>query len=189
MGRIRAVLRRPAAWAVIGVVVVLAGVGLAVTQPWRLWIDVTVDEAIPVATGGVTAEPGSAPSDPTSSPGAAEPTVASSGQLMAKAHPASGTVLALELVDGARYLRFEDLATDNGPDLRVVLSTAGPEASDDEVAADPDAIDLGALKGNVGNQNYEVPADVDLSRYRSVVIWCERFTVAFGAAPLSVGAT
>jgi hypothetical protein len=45
-------------------------------------------------------------------------------------------------------------------------------------------LELGALKGNKGNQNYELPAGVDLSKYRSVVIWCRRFSVPFGAAPL-----
>ena len=46
-------------------------------------------------------------------------------------------------------------------------------------------VDLGALKGNIGDQNYDVPADLDLSRYRAVSIWCRRFSVNFGAAPLA----
>ena len=51
-------------------------------------------------------------------------------------------------------------------------------------AFDDAYVDLGGLKGNIGDQNYEIPADVDLSQYQSVVIWCDRFNVAFGAADL-----
>ena len=89
------------------------------------------------------------------------------------------------LSDGSdqRFLRFEDFATDNGPDLNVYLSTAPPDAPAGDF--DDDFVDLGDLKGNIGSQNYEIPADVDLDRYRSVVIWCVRFGVAFGAAELS----
>ena len=76
-------------------------------------------------------------------------------------------------------LRIEDLDTDNGPDLKVVLST-GP---DGYVGGDG-AVSLGTLKGNKGSQNYEIPADVDLSALRSVVIWCKRFNVDFGVAAL-----
>ncbi|MCB1018203.1 MAG: DM13 domain-containing protein, partial [Acidimicrobiales bacterium] len=74
-------------------------------------------------------------------------------------------------------------ATDNGPDLNVYLSTAPADA--DEGAFDDDFVDLGDLQGNIGDQNYEVPADVDLDRYQTVVIWCVRFGVAFGAATLA----
>jgi hypothetical protein len=169
--------RRPVAWVVVGAVAVGAVTALTVTQPWRLFVDERVDEGPPVAAGTGDGSPGAATTD--------APVVRSRAQLVAKAHPARGTALVLELADGSRYVRLEDLVTDNGPDLRVYLSTAAPEASDDEVDADVSVVDLGALKGNLGNQNYEVPAGVDLSQYRSVVIWCERFTVAFGAAPVS----
>lgn len=97
-------------------------------------------------------------------------------------HPTSGTAKVIELSDGRRFLRFEDLDTSNGPDLRVYLSEI--EASDDWFAYGERFVDLGALKGNRGNQNYEIPDDVDLSRYESAVIWCRRFTVGFGVAPL-----
>lgn len=89
------------------------------------------------------------------------------------------------LTDGTeqRFLRFEDFETDNGPDLNVYLTTA--DADDDEGLFDDDFVDLGNLKGNIGSQNYELPPDVDLERYDTVVIWCVRFAVAFGAADLA----
>ena len=104
------------------------------------------------------------------------------GAFVDRSHPASG--IASVLTDGTdqRFLRFEDFATDNGPDLNVYLSTAPLDADAD--AFDDDFVDLGDLKGNIGSQNYEIPADVDLDRYTTVVIWCVRFGVAFGAAEL-----
>ena len=84
---------------------------------------------------------------------------------------------------GQRFVRFDGLDTSNGQDLKVYLSTNtidGPES-----AFDDDFVSLGPLQGNVGSQNYEVPAETDLTRYRSVVIWCDRFDSAFGAAPLA----
>ena len=65
----------------------------------------------------------------------------------------------------------------------MYLISAGPEASSGEVEAD--FVDLGDLKGNIGPQNYEIPADVDLDQYSTVVVWCVRFSTAFGAAALS----
>lgn len=98
-------------------------------------------------------------------------------------HPTSGTAQLLDLADGRRFLRLENLDTSNGPDLRVYLSEI--PASDDWYAYGERFIDLGPLKGNRGDQNYEVPAGTDLSAYQSAVIWCRRFTVGFGVAPLT----
>ncbi len=75
---------------------------------------------------------------------------------------------------GQRFLRFEDFESSNGPDLKVYLR-----------ADDGSFVSLGELKGNIGSQNYEIPADVDLSTYDSVQIWCERFGVEFGFADLA----
>jgi hypothetical protein len=105
-----------------------------------------------------------------------------SGSFIDRSHPTEGTAEVLNDGTSQRFLRFEDFSTDNGPDLNVYLSTALPDAADD--LFDDDFIDLGNLKGNVGPQNYEIPEDVDLDRYPTVVIWCVRFTVAFGAASL-----
>ncbi len=100
------------------------------------------------------------------------------GSFIGRAHPTTG--LAKVITDGnLRFLRFEGFETDNGPDLNVYLATGPPDGSPE------DFIDLGDLKGNIGDQNYELADDVDLDRYTSVFIWCVRFSVAFGAAPLA----
>jgi hypothetical protein len=105
-----------------------------------------------------------------------------SGKFQSLEHMTTGGATILRFADGRTFLRMSDLETSNGPDLRVYLSEI--RASDDWYAYGERFVDLGALKGNLGNQNYAVPADVDLSRFRSAVIWCRRFTVGFGVAPL-----
>ncbi len=95
-------------------------------------------------------------------------------------HGAEGSATIYELPDGDRVLRFEDFRSKNGPDLHVYLSTEAPTSTFAGLGADE--IHLGALKGNVGNQNYDIPADVDLSEYRSVVIYCVPFHVVFSTA-------
>ena len=111
--------------------------------------------------------------------------VEAAGTFIDRSHPAEGIAEVLGDGTGQRFLRFEDFATDNGPDLNVYLSTAAPDGPAGDF--DDDFIDLGDLKGNIGPQNYEIPADVDLDRYTTVVIWCVRFGVAFGAAELVAG--
>ncbi len=98
-------------------------------------------------------------------------------------HSAEGSATIYQLPDGSRVLRFEDFRSKNGPDLHVYLSTEAPTSTFAGLGADE--IHLGALKGNVGNQNYDVPADIDLSRYRSVVIYCVPFRVVFSTAEFS----
>ncbi|HMQ27157.1 MAG TPA: DM13 domain-containing protein [Acidimicrobiales bacterium] len=166
------------------------------------FIDDEVDQAGPVFDSGASADtettPTTAPPEssaggagseadaPATPPTTAAPTVQvlAQGSFVPRDHPASGTASVLGDGTDQRFLRFEDFATDNGPDLNVYLSTAPADA--DQGAFDDDFVDLGDLQGNVGDQNYEVPADVDLSRYRTVVIWCVRFGVAFGAADLAI---
>lgn len=107
------------------------------------------------------------------------------GTFIDRIHPGEGT--AVVLTDGSeqRFLRFEeDFAVDNGPDLDVYL-VAGVPADGDAGMFDDDFINLGDLKGNIGSQNYEIPVDVDLDVYSTVVIWCVRFGVAFNAADLA----
>ncbi len=96
----------------------------------------------------------------------------------------SGEGRAFVLNDGSeqRFLRFEDFATDNGPDLDVYLVNS--DANADEGTFDDDFINLGDLQGNIGNQNYEIPPEVDLAVYDTVVVWCVRFGSAFTAADL-----
>lgn len=161
--------------------------------------DDEVDEAGPVFDSGANADEAAAPTATTVGEGdeaagqdapATPPTTAApavqvvaEGSFVPRSHPASGTATVLGDGTDQRFLRFEEFATDNGPDLNVYLSSA--PAGADEAAFDDDFVDLGDLQGNVGDQNYEIPAGVDLSRYPTVVIWCVRFGVAFGAADLA----
>ena len=136
-------------------------------QPQKLFIEKTVNEQVPMATVSATATP------------AAE---IASGSFRSLEHRTTGRARLIRLADGRAVLRFENLDTSNGPDLRVYLSelssTLGWHAYGVRY------LELGALKGNRGSQNYVVPAGTDLSRYRSAVIWCRRFKVGFGVAPL-----
>lgn len=106
------------------------------------------------------------------------------GDFVDRSHPASGTAKVLNDGTEQRFLRFEDFETDNGPDLNVYLTVADADADAGAFGVDGDYVDLGDLKGNIGPQNYEIPADVDLDQFDTVVIWCVRFGVAFGAADL-----
>lgn len=154
-------------------------------QPQKLFIDDRIDEPAPVRGGVVKPAPGS-PLEPNAEPGDAAPEVVAAGSFVSRDHGTSGAVRILDVGDGARIVRLENLDTSNGPDLYVYLSTNA--AGGEEGSFDDDYVDLGRLKGNVGDQNYELPSGTELERYRSVVIWCDRFDSAFGAADLSPGA-
>jgi hypothetical protein len=82
-----------------------------------------------------------------------------------------------------RILRLTSFETSNGPDVRVYL-VAASDVQDDETVKSAGFVELGPMKGNKGDQNYDIPADVDLNKYRNVTIWCARFSVNFGEAPL-----
>ncbi len=116
-------------------------------------------------------------------PAAAEIVELLRGEFRPRSHPGSGQAIVLNDGTAQRFLRFEGFSTDNGPDLNVYLSAAPPDASADEF--DDDFIDLGDLTGNIGSQNYEIPPDVDLERYSTVVVWCVRFGVDFTVAELA----
>jgi hypothetical protein len=94
-----------------------------------------------------------------------------------------GTATVYQLANGKRVLRLSNFQTDNGPDLHVRLIAAG-DAKDTASVAKTDYVEVAKLKGNKGNQNYELPADLNLARYRVVSIWCNRFSVNFAAAAL-----
>lgn len=98
-------------------------------------------------------------------------------------HKGTGKALIYRLGDGSHVVRFEQFRVTNGPALVVLLAQAADPKSAAEVSRG--YLKLGELKGNVGNQNYPVPADVDISSYGSVVIWCDLFDVLFSAAPLN----
>ena len=112
------------------------------------------------------------------------PVKLTSGRFHKNAHETTGLAAIYRLADGHRVLRLTEFSTSNGPDVRVYLVAAGDVQSED-AAKQAGFVDLGALKGNIGDQNYDVPADLDLNKYRAVSIWCRRFSVNFGAAPLA----
>ncbi|MEU6313279.1 DM13 domain-containing protein [Streptomyces sp. NPDC047014] len=171
--------RRGPLTAVVGAVLVAAlAVGLYVFQPWKLWQDERVSEALPPAA---TAPKGAAPAP------AEGPRTLAEGSFISHEHDTRGKARLVRLADGSRVLRLEGLDTSNGPDLRVWLSDAPVKegVAGWRVFDDGKHVSLGKLKGNKGDQNYEIPADVNLADYGSVAIWCDRFDVSFGAATLT----
>jgi Electron transfer DM13 len=171
--------RRRWPWAVAVAVVGLVVFVLIWFQPQKLFIDERVDAPIPVATAPTT-DPGAPATAAPTAP--AEPIDVANGTFVSLDHGTTGTVRILELADGSRVVRLEGLDTDNGPDLYLYLSTN--PADGDESTFDDDHVNLGRLQGNLGDQNYDLPAGIDLTGYASVVIWCDRFNSAFGAADL-----
>lgn len=139
-------------------------------RPELLFVDKTVDESFPTATAASSTE---------SMPQAK----LASGEFRGLAHETKGMAAIYE-VGGKRVLRLTGFETSNGPDVHVLL-VAAPDAGDDKTVKDAGYVDLGSLKGNVGDQNYDVPADVDLAKYGACTIWCNRFSVNFGTAPLT----
>lgn len=131
----------------------------------------------PATTAPTTAPTTSTPTTATVAP--PEVVVEYAGDFVDESrYSTSGQAIVLGNGTGQRFLRFEDFATDNGPDLNVYLVNS----STGDVS---DVVDLGDLSGNIGDQNYEIPADVDLEVYDRVVIWCVRFGVGFGSASLT----
>ena len=97
-------------------------------------------------------------------------------------HKGSGTATIYRSADGKSVLRFEDFRVTNGPDLRVLLAPASNPQGRDDIEG---YIELGKLKGNMGNQNYFLPDGEDGSGYGSVVIFCYPFKVVFSVATLN----
>jgi Electron transfer DM13. len=145
------------------VVAIVAFIAWYAFRPERLFINQAVNEQFPTA---------SAASDKLAS-----------GQFRTAAHETKGTATVFQLVDGKKALRLTDFATSNGPDVHVYL-VAAADVKDNDTVTKAGFIDVGSLKGNIGDQNYDLPADIDLAKYRAVTIWCKRFGVNFGTAPL-----
>ena len=112
------------------------------------------------------------------------PVKVAEGSFHGVAHETKGTASIYTLPDGKRVLRFSGFETSNGPDVQVYL-IAAPDAKDNETVTNAGFIRVADLKGNMGDQNYDLPAGVDLDKYRAVTIWCRRFGVNFATAPLS----
>ena len=158
---------------IIGLAVVL-GIGWYAFRPELLFVRTSVNEGLPVAMAQPTGTPGDQ---------AANATLAR-GEFRSVAHETRGHATIYRLDDGSRVLRLTDFATSNGPDVRVYV-VAAPDARDNETVKKAGFVELGKLKGTDGDQNYVVPADIDLGTYRAVTIWCRRFGVNFGTAPLT----
>jgi hypothetical protein len=152
--------------------VIVVAIGWYLFRPELLFISHHVNETFPVSAAQVT----------TSSHAALMPL--SQGRFHGVAHATQGLATIYQFPDGKRALRLTEFETSNGPDVQVYL-VATNDATDNETVTKADFIHLGALKGNVGDQNYELPAEVDLTKYQSVTIWCRRFGVNFGTAPLN----
>jgi len=134
-------------------------------RPERLVVSRRVNEALPAAQGSSSVQP------------------LVSGHFYSILHPTEGTATIYQMGDGARVLRLTNFSTSNGPDVHVYM-VAADDAKDAATVQQAGFIDLGVLKGNIGDQNYELGSDLDLSKYRAVSIWCKRFSVNFGAAAL-----
>lgn len=189
----------------IGILGIVALVlGTYIFQPWKLFVDTEVQETIPSAqpapaeapdveeSDSAAIESSEAAVDPSvpatkSDSAIAEPIILAQGTLISHEHETSGTVKILQLADGTRILRLENLDTSDGPKVEVWLSDALVLEGQDGwfVFDDGNYRSLGALKGNQGNQNYEIPVDLDLADFSSVSLWCVTFSVSFGASELT----
>jgi pentapeptide MXKDX repeat protein len=107
------------------------------------------------------------------------------GKFHGKVHKTEGRATIYQEADGKLVLRLTKFKTSNGPDVHVIL-VATTDAMDDAnfLKDNTEKLELGKLKGNEGDQNYEIPAGTDLTKFRTVSIYCERFNANFGAAPL-----
>ncbi|WP_435795845.1 DM13 domain-containing protein [Micromonospora taraxaci] len=187
------ILRSPLARAGLAAAVVVAIVALYWFQPWKLFTDTYVDDALPPAgPTPVTSAPSSTPAAATPSPvtsatAPAADQVLAAGEFVTHEHDTTGSAEIRRLANGRHQLVIRDLNTSNGPDLRVWLTdqpvirgTAGWKVFDDGKW-----VELARLKGNKGNQVYDLPASADPADFRSVSIWCKRFSVSFGAVDLT----
>lgn len=178
----RKLARKPVTWVVVGVAVAAIAFGLYWFQPWRLFTSTTVDDALPTAAPSAPAASG----DAMDGAGQNLPKLLAEGEFVTHEHDTTGTAQLFRKPDGSIALALAGLDTSDGPDLHVYLSDQ-PVGDDWHAFDDGFYADLGSLKGNKGDQLYEVPASVDLAKVTSVSIWCARFSVSFGAAPLAAG--
>ncbi|MGP8304308.1 DM13 domain-containing protein [Streptomyces inhibens] len=180
MSRRRRLSRRTLVPALV-VLLLAVGVGLYLFQPWKAFTSTTVDEALPSASAPSMKESGKGAGMSTARPAVTRDLAR--GRFVTHEHATSGTARTVRLADGGQVLRLEDLKTSEGPDVRVYLSPRRAGAV--KTGLGDGAVELGKLKGNLGNQNYAIPDGTDLSEFRSAVIWCARFSVSFGAADLA----
>jgi len=155
----------------IGAGLVVLVVAWYAFRPELLFVNKTVSESFPAASVSADA-----------SQGLTGPKQLAMGEFKGYAHETQGNAAIFD-VNGKRVLRLTHFKTSNGPDVHVYL-IAAPNAMDDATVKKAGFIDLGSIKGNMGDQNYDVPDNVDLTKYQAVTIWCARFNVNFATAPL-----
>ncbi|MBO4162356.1 DM13 domain-containing protein [Micromonospora antibiotica] len=202
----RRLFRAPLTWVAVAVLGVGAAFGLYWFQPWKVVTDNQVDEqlsevdAAPAGTtptdapGGTptgTTPAGTTPTTPATgtpagSPTSTRPVVVSRGEFVSHEHDTSGTARIVRTADGGHRLELVGLDTSNGPDLKVWLTDQPVRTGRAGwgVFDDGRRVELGRLKGNKGDQAYAIPSGTDPAGLTSVAIWCQRFAVSFGAAPL-----
>jgi hypothetical protein len=134
-------------------------------RPEGLFINQKVNEQFPTASAAVSSQ-------------------LAAGEFHSAAHETKGMATVFQLAGGKKTLRLTNFETSNGPDVHVYL-VAAQDAKDNDAVTKAGFVDLGSLKGNIGDQNYDLPANADLAKYRAVTIWCKRFSVNFGTAPLN----
>jgi hypothetical protein len=154
-------------WTKLAIPVVVTAVFLAwyAFRPERLVVNRHVDEAMPGVQGSSSTTP------------------LETGRFYSILHPTQGTATVYQMGDGSRLLRLTSFSTSNGPDVHVYM-VAADDAKDAASVEQAGFVDLGVIKGNIGDQNYTLGGDLDLTKYRAVSIWCKRFSVNFGAAAL-----
>lgn len=168
----------------VGTALVAGGLLWYLFRPDALVISKTVNEPFPaMQESGSSMSQMSEMAHSTMSSSSAMEELAS-GRFHTNAHETKGLATIYRLDDGRRVLRLTEFSTSNGPDVRVYL-VAADDVQEEDAAKRAGVVDLGALKGNIGDQNYDVPEGLDLTKYRVVSIWCRRFSVNFGAAPLA----
>jgi len=155
---------------IIGAGIVVLAVGWYAFRPELLFINRTVNEQFPGGSASASIEK--------------VPMALSKGTFKSLAHETKGTASIYQLGEGKRALRLTEFETSNGPDVRVYLTGAAVERGSTAIK-EAGFVDLGSMKGNKGDQNYDIPADVDLAKYKNVTIWCARFGVNFGEAALA----
>ena len=168
---------RPAQVALAAVLAAAGAFGWWTVSP--LFLTTTLNDDLPRATGTITPAASTAPTAATTA-APVSPKVLAFGQLQRidDLHRGTGPVSLVEL-DGKTFVRFENVAIQNGPDLHVYLARGAGGAYDG--GRD---LYLGALRATNGSFNYELPAGTSVSDYRSVVVWCRAFTVLFTWADL-----
>lgn len=147
-------------------VVVLIGLWYAF-RPEKLFTSEKVNETFPATTAASTSAP----------------VAIASGKFHGVAHESQGTASVYQVGGGKNVLRLTEFKTSNGPELHLYLTTAA-DATDNDTVKKAEILDLGSLKGNEGDQNYDVPAGTDVNHFKSATVWCRRFGVNFATAPL-----